>query len=194
MGHDVNRVLRIHGDRPLTIPVDGTSESGDWTVSQQSVGFECASGTWKEREWDAIPVFSLLDLADIPEETTHVQFESRDGDRACVPLADLEDGIIAVGTDDARTGDTVDAGTGGGDDTGTGDTVDAGTGGGDDTGTGDTADAGTGETTGTNDGFPRFVSPHVIGPRTIKNLVEIRPLTLTPEEDREDYERLPFEE
>jgi hypothetical protein len=42
--------------------------------------------------------------------------------------------------------------------------------------------------------FPRFVSPAVVGPRTIKNLTRVRPLVLAPEEDRTAYERLPLDE
>lgn len=137
------RTVQIDGTEPIEVDCAGPFEEGEWTVVRASLGFECASGDWIEREWVGIPVLELLDAAAIPGETTHVQFSSNDGDRACVALADLKDAIIAVG------------------------------------------DA---------DGTPRFVSPHVIGPRTIKNLARVRPLALSPGEDREAYEELPLDE
>lgn len=136
------RSVQIDGAAPIEVDCDGPIEE-EWSVVRDSLGFECSSGDWIEREWVGIPVLELLEAADVPGETTHVQFFSNDGDRACVGLADLEDAILAVG------------------------------------------DA---------DGSPRLVSPHVIGPRSIKNLARVRPLALAPGEDREEYEELPIDE
>lgn len=136
------RTLRIGGNEPRIVPVDTLPETEEWSLIEEIVGFECASGDWIEREWTGIPVFELLEGADVPETTTHVQFESTTENCTCIPLADLDGALIAIGD---------------------------------------------------GDGFPRFVSPHVIGPRTIKNLSRIRPLTLEPGDEREQYENLPLD-
>lgn len=135
--------LRIDGNTPIDVDADNPREAGDWTIVRDTLGFECASGDWIEREWVGIPVFELLTAAEVPGTTTHIQLISADGARACVPLTALDDAIIAIGE---------------------------------------------------SDGLPRFVSPHVIGPRTVKNLSRIRPLALTPSESREAYEQLPLDE
>lgn len=138
---DSRRVTRFEGDEPFEFPWNGAPEG--WEPEPIELGFECASGDWKEREWTGLPVLDLVATADVPGETTHVQFEGANGEQACIPLADLEDAIIAVGDDEE---------------------------------------------------FPRFVSRHVLGPRTIKTLTRVRPLSLAAGEDRADHEDLPLEE
>lgn len=142
---DTERQWQIHveGDQPVVVSSDSHLESEGYTVVRDSRGFECASGDWIEREWTGVSVLELLEDAEIPPETTHVQLESVDGYRACVPLTDLDDAIVAVGTGDA---------------------------------------------------FPRFISPHALGPRNIKALAHVRPLVLAPDEDRERYEKLPIDD
>lgn len=138
-----SRDLLIEGTEPLTLPRDEVPDGSEWTLVRDTIGFECSSGEWLEGEWTGVPVFELLEAARVPAETTHVQFESADGDAACVPLADLDGAIVAVGAEST---------------------------------------------------LPRFVSPHVVGPRTVKALSRVRPLALAPEEDRTEYERLPLDE
>ncbi|MGM0604129.1 MAG: molybdopterin-dependent oxidoreductase [Halobacteriota archaeon] len=143
----VERTLRVEGATPLELPWDGDPSSIGVSVRSETIGVECASGDWLEDDWTGVPVFDLLEQADVPPETTHVQFESVDGDLACVPLADLEGGLVAVddGTEAAENA-------------------------------------------------PRFVSPHVLGPRTVKNLVCMRPLALAAGDDRVEYEALPIDD
>lgn len=138
-----DNVILVTGEDPLVLPGETVPEAFAAAAERGTVGFECASGEWIEREWTGIPVLEVLDRVAVPDDTTHVQLESIEGNRACVPLTDLPDAIIAVGE---------------------------------------------------ADGLPRFVSPHVVGPRTIKNLRRVQALALEPGEDREDYEDLPFEE
>lgn len=133
----------IEGEDPLELDLSEPPTSREWTVFEGTLGFECASGDWIEREWTGVPVLDLLEAAAVPGDTTHIQVEGANDERACIPLADLTDAIIAV-------------------------------------------DEG--------DGFPRFVSPHVLGPRTIKSVTRVRPLVLDPGEDREAYECLPIDE
>ncbi len=76
-----------------------------------------------EREYTGVAVFDLLEAAAMPGDTTHVQFESVNGDLACIPLADLNGAVLALG-----------------------------------------------DGPGTAPGRPRFVSPRVLGPRTVKNV------------------------
>ena len=135
--------LRVEGQNPIRVPVNARPETLSWPVVRDSRGFECASGEWIEREWAGIPALELVEAAAMPGATTHVQLESVDGYRACVPLLDLEDALVAVGD---------------------------------------------------GEGFPRFVSPYVVGPRNIKNLSRIRPLCLGPADDRERYENLPIDD
>jgi len=135
------RGLLVEGTDPLTLPRDEVPD-GEWTLVRDTIGFECSSGEWLDSEWTGVPVFELLEAAGAPAETTHVRFESVDGDAACVPLADLDGAIVAVGGDPT---------------------------------------------------LPRFVSPHVVGPRTVKDLSRVRPLALAPEEDRTEHEQLPLD-
>ncbi len=46
---------------------------------------------------------------------------------------------------------------------------------------------------GDDGGTPRLISPQTVGPRNIKHLEHIRPQSLRPEEDREQYETLPID-
>ena len=92
-------VLRIDGEDPIRLTVD-SPETVELPVVHDTRGFECASGAWIERDWTGIPVFELLDAAEIPDETTHVQFESVDDYRSCVALSELEDALVAIGDGD----------------------------------------------------------------------------------------------
>jgi DMSO/TMAO reductase YedYZ molybdopterin-dependent catalytic subunit len=139
--------LRIDGTEPVVLPWDVRPEQTGFEVVRDTIGFECASGDWLESDWVGVPVLDLVEAASPPSETTHFQFESAGGDTACVPLTDLEGGIIAL-SDGA----------------------------------------------GSAPGRPRLVSPHVLGPRTVKSLRRIRPLALDPGAQREDYESLPIDE
>lgn len=142
MVDDKSRGWEIHveGNSPTVLK---ESRLDEYPVVRDTRGFECASGDWIEHEWEGVPVFELLEAADVPADTTHVQLESVDGYRSCVRLADLEDAIVAV-----------DGGDG---------------------------------------GVPRLISPQTVGPRNIKQLAYIRPKSLTPEDKRERYEKLPIE-
>ena len=143
----VRETLRIDGAEPLVLPWDVAPDATGFEVVRDTIGFECASGDWLESDWVGIPVLDLVDAVSPPPETTHFQFESAGGDIACVPLADLDGAIVALG-----------AGA------------------------------------GSEPGRPRLVSPHVLGPRTVKHLRRIRPLALDPGAQREDYESLPIDE
>lgn len=61
---------------------------------------ECASGDPFEGHWRGMPLVELLSRAD--PDATHLLVESEDGFRACVPLADAVDGILAVKRVDGR--------------------------------------------------------------------------------------------
>ena len=135
--------LHVDGDQSTVVTSSEGTPDGEWTVVEESIRFECASGDWIEGENTGIPVFELLESAEVAGETTHVQFISREGYHACIPLTDLRDALITVGD---------------------------------------------------RDDVPRFVSPYVVGPRTIKNVAEIRPVALDAGEERESYEDLPIEE
>jgi len=97
-GEHVDRTeLVVEGATPVRIPADAPPETLEWPTHHRTVGFECASGEWIERDWVGIPLFELLDAAAVPDETTHVQIEGRADERAVVSLADLEGPIIAIG-------------------------------------------------------------------------------------------------
>lgn len=139
--------VRIDGTDPLLVPWDVGPDQLPFDVVHGPVAFECASGDRIEREYTGVAVFDLLEAASMPGETTHVQFESANGDLACIPLVDLNGAVLALG-----------------------------------------------DGLGTEPERPRFVSPHVLGPRTVKNVCRLRPRTLAAGADREAYERLPLDE
>jgi DMSO/TMAO reductase YedYZ molybdopterin-dependent catalytic subunit len=142
--------VRIDGREPLVLSPAELIGTPEWTLVRKSLRYECASGDWIEDEWTGVPVFELLEAAEMPDTTTHIQVESADGDLACVELLALGDGIVAVGG----------------------------------------SEAGDQQPTG-GDEFPRLLAPRLLGPRTMKRLTHVRPLTLEPNEDREQYEKLP---
>jgi hypothetical protein len=139
--------VRIDGADPLVLPWDVDPAALPFDVVRGPVAFECASGDRIEREYTGVAVFDLLEAAATPGDTTHIQFESANGDLACIPLADLSGAVLALG-----------------------------------------------EGPGTAPERPRFVSPRVLGPRTVKNVCRLRPRALAAGADREAYERLPLDE
>ena len=143
---DGRPTVRIDGTDPLVLPWNVAPETLPFDVVHGPVAFECASGDRIEREYTGVAVFDLLEAASMPGDTTHVQFESANGDLACIPLADLTGAVLALG-----------------------------------------------EGSGTAPGRPRFVSPRVLGPRTVKNVRRLRPRALAAGADREAYERLPLD-
>lgn len=144
---DSRPTVRIDGADPLLVPWDVAPETLPFEVVRGPIAFECASGDRIEREYTGVSVFDLLEAATAPGDTTHVQFESTNGDLACIPLSDLTGAILALG-----------------------------------------------DGAGTAAERPRFVSPHVLGPRTVKHVCRLRPRTLAAGADREAYERLPLDD
>jgi len=142
-GEDGQTTLTIGGDERFSLSLDDPPERIAGQIRRRTVGFECASGDWIEREYEAFPVSALIEAATFPADTTHVVLESVGGYRACVPITATDDAVIAVGD---------------------------------------------------GPGKPRFVSPDVVGPRAMKNLVSIVPRSLGAHEDREGYERLPIDD
>jgi len=141
------QTVRIDGAEPLLLPWDADPAALPFDIVRGPVAFECASGDRIEREYTGIAVFDLLEAASMPGDTTHIQFESANGDLACIPLADLNGAVLALG-----------------------------------------------DGPGTAPERPRFVSPHVFGPRTVKNVCRLRPRALAAGADREEYERLPLDD
>lgn len=166
--------IQIEGREPVVLSRD-TVEGPEWILVQKTMGYECASGDWIEGEWTGVPVLELLEAADVPGDTTHVQLESVDGYLACVGLLDLGEAIVAIDggefPDQREEPVEEDDGTDDGNGEGTRGT----------------------EPECSTDEFPRFVAPRILGPRTMKNLARIRPLALDPHEDRESYEELPID-
>lgn len=91
------RRIYVAGESPQEIAVDSLPSHLEESVSRKTVGFECASGDWIERECEALPVSELVEAAKFPADTTHVVVESTDGYRACVPISALPEAIIAIG-------------------------------------------------------------------------------------------------
>ncbi|GCF13798.1 hypothetical protein Harman_17330 [Haloarcula mannanilytica] len=141
------QTVRIDGADPILLPWDVDPAALPFDVVSGPIAFECASGDRIEREYTGVAVFDLLEAASMSGDTTHIQFESANGDLACIPLADLNGAVLALG-----------------------------------------------DGSGTAPERPRFVSPHVLGPRTVKNVCRLRPRALAAGADREAYERLPLDE
>ena len=96
-GEDGQTALTVGGEEPISISLDDPPEWIARRISRRTVGFECASGDWIEREYEAFPVSALIEAATFPADTTHVVLESVGGYRACVPLTAIADAVIAVG-------------------------------------------------------------------------------------------------
>lgn len=96
-GGDETPTLTVEGEESLRISLEDPPEWIAGRVERRTVGFECASGDWVEREYDAFPVTALIGPAAFPADTTHIVLESAGGYRACVPITAIADAVIAVG-------------------------------------------------------------------------------------------------
>lgn len=92
--------VTVVGERQIEVDPDSyPAESFEET-------FYCASGDPIPGEWVGVPVADLLDDVAVPDETTHLRIQGRDGFTACLPIQDVVDGILAFDRrplDDART-------------------------------------------------------------------------------------------
>jgi DMSO/TMAO reductase YedYZ molybdopterin-dependent catalytic subunit len=59
----------------------------------------CASGERTTARWIGVPVAELLSRVDASLGTTHLQLDSYDGYRICVPIHDALEGLIAYARD-----------------------------------------------------------------------------------------------
>ncbi len=89
---------RTRGD-PLF--VDGALPAGTEasleTLSQKrrQITLHCHTGRRIEGEWIGVPVATLIEEVAISERATHILVESVDGFRACFPLLEALDSLVA---------------------------------------------------------------------------------------------------
>jgi DMSO/TMAO reductase YedYZ molybdopterin-dependent catalytic subunit len=133
-GHDVR--IRGADERSLAAVL----ESPDVSTVDQSVSYDCLSEGRRNADWWGVPVADLVDAVDVPEETTHLVVESRDGYRSCVSVDVALEGLLALERDGASLQ------------------------------------------------HPRFLAPGIEGPRAVKDVAALTPVSLDPEEDRSEYE------
>lgn len=68
-------------------------------ASTRRIEVVCNSGDRFEARWSGVALQATLEVAGIPEETTHVLVESADGYRVCVDVLASFDALIAVARD-----------------------------------------------------------------------------------------------
>lgn len=62
---------------------------------RRRLAFRCDSGGRIEGEWTGVPVGSLIAAADVSDAMTHLLVDSVEEYRACVPLRDSMDALLA---------------------------------------------------------------------------------------------------
>lgn len=68
-------------------------------TSTRRIEVVCNGGDRFEARWIGVSLPALLEVAAVPERTTHVLVESADGYRVCVDVPTAFDAMIAVGRD-----------------------------------------------------------------------------------------------
>ncbi|WP_134670944.1 molybdopterin-dependent oxidoreductase [Halorussus marinus] len=87
--------VTVIGDAAVSVPSDPRRVGDDTRVATREWSFRCASGDEIAGPWSGIALDELLAAADPPDATTHLAVEGEDGYRACVPIADALDGLLA---------------------------------------------------------------------------------------------------
>ena len=81
-------------------PEEVSCELDDFERVTQEHQFTCATGDQFGDRWRGVPVSELLETVSLPAETTHLLVEAVDGFRACVPIRDALDGLLAIADSD----------------------------------------------------------------------------------------------
>lgn len=87
---DPNRVVIHHRTGTTVVEL----EERDLTGS--TITFTCSSGDRFGATWEGIPMSALVADIDLPADTTHLQFHSRDGFRVCIAIDAAMDGFLAL--------------------------------------------------------------------------------------------------
>lgn len=93
----------------VTIRVDGAPVASIDRTSLERYGtktrdvtFECSSGELLSGRWRGIDLGGVLESLPLPDETTHLLVEARDGHRTCLQIGDAFDGLLAFDRLDDR--------------------------------------------------------------------------------------------
>jgi DMSO/TMAO reductase YedYZ molybdopterin-dependent catalytic subunit len=70
--------------------------SGDYPRRQVQAVLDCTSGWWSEQIWSGPGLLDVLRSAGIPETASQVSVTSVTGHRIVLPLADLENAVLAT--------------------------------------------------------------------------------------------------
>lgn len=80
----------------------------DLSWREHHLDVTCASGSEYAATWGGVSLLDALDLADVPDDTTHVVVTAHDGYRVCIALPDAVDAILALTKDGALLADDAD--------------------------------------------------------------------------------------
>ncbi|MFD1647612.1 molybdopterin-dependent oxidoreductase [Haloarchaeobius litoreus] len=87
----------VDGETPRSLDAL-LSTAGVGTV-ERTLGYDCLSRGLVDATWRGVPVRDLVEAVGLPDETTHLLVESRDGHRGCVPIGTALDGLLALERD-----------------------------------------------------------------------------------------------
>lgn len=97
----VNR-MRVTGTRQLVL--SPTPEKlGSFELETRNAAIDCSTGEREGGKWIGIPVSELLERIDPDDGTTHLLVSGVDGYRACLPIDDVLDAIVAIERTDSET-------------------------------------------------------------------------------------------
>ncbi|WP_440991620.1 molybdopterin-dependent oxidoreductase [Haloarchaeobius baliensis] len=89
--------VQVAGEVPRSL--DALLSQAEVGTVQRTLGYECLSRGLVDATWRGVPVRDLADAVGLPDETTHLVVESRDGLRGCVPIGTALDGLLALERD-----------------------------------------------------------------------------------------------
>lgn len=77
-------------------------EGQEEVLEERTIAIDCHSGDWQEFTWVGIPIEPLFNAVDIPSSTTHVQVDGSDEQRACIPIGQALNGVLALSQNGTR--------------------------------------------------------------------------------------------
>lgn len=89
----LERPIRLVGARERSLEA---TDLAALERTSREIEIVCATGDRFTARWSGVPIPALLEVAEAPPETTHLLVDSRDGLRACVPVEDVLEGLLAV--------------------------------------------------------------------------------------------------
>lgn len=94
------RVL-VSSTRQLLLPTD-PSYLGEFDLRTERHKVTCATGDYEVGQWRGVRIETLLSRVEADEGSTHLLVTGDDGYRACIPMTEAHDALLAVAREDVQ--------------------------------------------------------------------------------------------